>query len=65
MVCHRKLLDDKDLAALPSACFLATFHPDQFTGVPMHSSTGSGVPSLADAIDTARMKAGLSDQDLA
>lgn len=31
----------------------------------MHSSTGSGVPSLADAIDTARMKAGLSDQDLA
>jgi hypothetical protein len=31
----------------------------------MHSSTGSGVPSLADAVDTARMKAGLSDQDLA
>lgn len=64
MVCDRKFLDDKHLAAPPAACFSATF-PNHFTGVPMHSSTGSGVPSLADAIDTARMKAGLSDQDLA
>lgn len=68
MVCDRKLLDAKHLAAPPAACFLATFAPIPpitTTGVPMHSSTGSGVPSLVGAIDTARMKSGLSDQDLA
>lgn len=31
----------------------------------MHSSTVNGIPTLGDAINTARMKAGLSDQDLA
>jgi hypothetical protein len=66
MVCNRKLLDGKDLAVQPSACFFAIFPPiSSLTGAPMRSSTGSGVPTLAGAIDTARMKAGLSDQDLA
>jgi len=31
----------------------------------MHSSTVNGIPTLGDAINTARMRAGLSDQDLA
>jgi hypothetical protein len=31
----------------------------------MHSSTGNGIPTLGDAINRARMKAYLSDQDLA
>ena len=66
MVCCRKLLDDNDLAAHSSRNIYATFPSILFSmGVPMHSSTGSGVPSLADAIDTARTKSGLSDQDLA
>ena len=68
MVCDRKLLDGKHLAALPEARFLATFAPVTLTtteGVPMHSSTVNGIPTLGDAINTARMKAGLSDQDLA
>lgn len=66
MLSYRKLLVVKHLAAQSSPNIYATFPPIFLSlGVPMHSSTGSGVPSLADAIDTARMKAGLSDQDLA
>ena len=66
MVCNRKYLDDQDLAVTPLARFRASFPSiSSLMGVPMHSSTGSGVPSLLDAIDRARMKAGLADQDLA